>query len=255
MFKNIRDNYRIEFLVIVGYLLIFGLSCGTIWGIYYFAVIEPKQHPITHPFVQTLPASPPTPHIPANYSPPLPQMIFRDSFDTTNENKWISQQPSVKIEVNNGHLGIKLSRKDSYAITSSSFVAAGKYYIETEFITSQTLERNYGIVFGIKNFQSDFFLFEISPEEKYYYFYQRIKGKWTFLFSGQSNLINSGTNNNVLGVYVSENGLEFYINTTLVDYYFGLDINETKGEAGIYTDGSDQELLVPYFFISSEEKK
>ncbi len=94
------------------------------------------------------------------------------------------------------------------------------FYLQADFATKEATDQNYGIIFNYNNRDESFYDFEINTEaQKYFLDHHNADYGWSQRAGGVSDQIRSFPATNTLGLYVTRDTVEFYINGQFVDAY------------------------------------
>jgi hypothetical protein len=243
-----KPNYTPEIVVGIGYLLFLVLlvtSCGAA-----LVLLTPDSRP-----TGTVPSTPvlqiePTAHVLATPAPGDPD-IFLDDF-SSNANNWgrVGMGP-VDARVTDGKLVVasKVERNYSVVTCGTCLSPFRPYYMQADFVTDAATDSLFGMVIRTHVSAEDFYLFGINLEARDYIFCHHAGGQWSVRAAGPSDAIRSFPANNTLGVYVSGEDLEFYINGKVVDTYQETGMVFERGLIGFYTEGTSSRIKVDNLLI------
>ena len=249
---NKKSNYIAEIIVIAGYFVMICLLTTLFGGFYYMAdkaIAQPT--PTQDPFLASLSAPTPTPHIPINYQAGT-NSIFKDAF-IDNRNSWQNEEDLTSITVEGGKLSFGSLHNGNFATARSGEPASylnQPYYLQADLSVDQITADSIGIIFrAIPGGSNDFFVFQINLESKQYSLYHHASNFWSMRMSGNTDSIQSYPSINTLGIFVNKGYLEFYINHKIVDTYQDTGMSFQSGRTGFYVDNSGFNLIVTNFSI------
>ena len=252
-------SYTIEYIVGAGYVLFFCLAI-TLCSLYYYftylqtPVLQPKSS-VVNPIAKTLPAMNPTPHVSladqANETKILEEDFSKDHYH------WMRYTDGFKEEVRKGKLYFASRNEDSWEFTDCQLcpILRKPFYLQADLTTTEATDQSFGIVFGLNRTNDNFYSFLINTESKRYYFYHLNFFGWSLRASGESNLIKSFPDENILGIYADHDTVEFYVNGEMIDAYTETGANFQFGYFGFYVDDSGFELIVDNLVIREAGKK
>ena len=194
---------------------------------------------------------------------PVPQILVHAPADqdkvthedfSSNQRNWGSYYSYGKLEVINGKLILQSNMADGIGLgTSEQISPAGEsYYVQADFSTDVETVSAYGLVFGLNQSLSTYYLFALWPDAARFRLFKYNTGKWTELVPFSAAKINPYPQANTLSVSFDKGSMELYINGTLVSEYSDKDFFQSK-DIGVYVDNGGFRLFVDDFFIYDEK--
>jgi len=207
--------------------------------------------PTQDPFLATLSAPTPTPHIPSNYESGA-NFIIKDGFTNNLNHNWYNHEYWTELAVGDGKLSFDSSDQDSYATAISTITGPfdQPVYIQADLSTDASTAESYGVLFDDHYPTNEFFVFQINPESKQYTLHHHIGRQWYLRMSGVTDLIKSYPAANTIGIYMNKGYLEFYINHGMIDVYQDSGSDFQSGQTGFYANNSGFHVVVTNFAIN-----
>jgi hypothetical protein len=186
------------------------------------------------------------------HKPVNPETVLHEDF-SSNKRDWGLYYSHGKLQILNGKLilpsniqyGLGLATSEEFSPTSDD------YYIQAAFSTDIDTASSYGLVFGLNESLSTYYLFEIRPRSAYVRLFKYNAGKWTELVPYTSADIMPYPQFNTASVFFDKGQMELYINGDLVSKCFDKDFFQSKN-VGVLVNDAGYRLLVDDFFISDE---
>jgi hypothetical protein len=238
-------------------MLLFCLACTACSGFFYVAYLE--QTAAKSAGTIDLPPLTPNPHIRSTFSPAT-TIVFEDDF-SDDHNGWIDASSWIgggsTEEIKDGKLFFASASDGHYAITTCTLCDSlnQPYFLIADLTTGQATDQDFGIMFDKGDNPSDFYVFQVNTEKRYYYVSHHATNNWLLRTSGESNLIRSYPATNTLGIYVNKDNIEFYINGEIVDSYQETETSFQTGVIGFYVDNSSFELVIDNLLIYKIESQ
>lgn len=241
-----QNKYTLEFAVGAGYVIFFCLALiSYIAFIVFISKSSSKSSTPVNSFATNLPPVRPTPHL-NSLTQPVVIRLFEDDF-TDNHNQWNFIRYSFTEKVEDGKLSFEGLINDNYATTVCVKCPYLKdpFYLQADLTTKAATDQAFGIIFNYDIHSESFYEFEINTEaQKYFLYYHNANNDWSQRIGGVSDQIRSFPTTNTLGLYVTRNTVEFYINGQLVDAYTESGADFPQGNFAFYVDDWKFTLLV-----------
>jgi hypothetical protein len=247
-----KKNYIPEYIVAAGYLLFFCLAIALCTAVSYFTLWQTGSVTVVNPLTTALPPTTSTPHfLPTNQQAATKVII--DNFNN-DQYHWEQNDGWSITEIKDGKLFLESRSQDSFAIAECPVkfcsLADLPYFIKADFSTDISTDQIFGIIFDRSLNANRFYLFAIDTETKQYYLYHHASDNWSLRASGETSQIKSFPAVNNLGVYVTNNVVELYINGVIVDSYVETNQTFQRGQFSFYTNNPDYKLIVDNLVIS-----
>jgi hypothetical protein len=242
-----RRGSRAKMIVIVGYVLWIVIAVTGCFAIYY---LDKLQSSLRLKAEFPTPTATPEAHIkPGDIS--NANKIFEEHF-VNSTNDWLAYQGSTQFSKQDDKLVLQSITTGRFgAVVCDECVRLDQpYYFQADLGTDAVTTNPYGILFNSGVFSQQLFYAFLINEKDQAYFLESFEGvDWALHTSGKTDFIKPYPNSNTLGIYVSSDYLEMYINGNRVDTYQETKTSFQNGTIGFYIDNSGPQLIVRNAFI------
>lgn len=233
--------------VCLTFLYIFLCVFATMTGFVYADQLPHLSNDSSTPTVATVP----TPKILVH--PPDNKTTVKFENFSSNVRDWSLYYPNGKVETINGKLIIQSNLVGHYIIgNNQNFISTSDtYYVQADFTTDRSTYEPYGLIFGMNNHISAFYVFSISPDANAYQLYKYDVGEWKQLIPFSSTKLLRYPDANTLSVYFDKGNIELYIDGNLVASFFDKQPLQFSG-VGAFVENSGYRVIVDNFFAYSK---